>query len=403
MWNEGNYKALSTGPRLALTEPSSTVSKVLRQKEKYLNPDDGTRSPIKRAKGKVPDIEKALVNWARNYQRHGHPLNDEMIKEKALFFASTCGCPEGKDKVLTSSWLEKFKQKNNLLGAKVRKGSIGLKSGSSSPTPINTDSASSSSQSPCSPPGGFGSPLSPQSHGIKKEADGLPELAGGYQHGHSQSTTSLDTTSSVGMTSPTSTLVSDSPFTPTSQSRLPYGHNMSRPRSQTFPCVPIDPNLLTADESMDSQCIKTEGDSQLGLTILESPLEMDDRQSRTIKGAQPPIVIKRNRSNPEIKTTSMQPPQSVSKSTTAASPVSAGSAPRSPTQDEARSALELVINYFQHQPAGLAVQEFVTIGKLMERLELARSHQSTLLGGLTRIDEHDVPHVSKKKSIPNLG
>ena len=365
--NEGNHKSALFFPPCGLTSPFSTVSKVLRQKEKYLNPDDGTRSPIKRTKGRVPDIEKALVNWARNYQRLGQSLNDEMIREKALFFASTCGCPEGKEKVLTSSWLEKFKQKNGLLGAKVRKGSIGIRSGSNSPTRINTDSASSASHSPCSPPDGLASPLSPgQSYIIKKEADAVPDLTGGYQYGHSKSTTSLDT-SSTAMTSPTSTMVSDSPFTPTSQARLPSGHNMSRSRSQTFPLgIPIDPNLLTADESMNSQCTKTESDSHVGVTILESPLEMDDHQSRTIKGAHPPTVIKRNRSNPEIKTTSMQPPPSVSKSTTT-SPISAGGAPNSPTQDEVRSALELVMTYFQHEPAGLEAQEFISIGKLMQR------------------------------------
>jgi hypothetical protein len=403
LYHEENKTAKQTDIGALFGVERSTVSKVLRQKEKYLNPDDGSRSPIKRAKGRVPDIEKALVNWARNYQRRGQPLNDEIIREKALFFASTCGCPEGKEKVLTSVWLEKFKQKNGLLGAKVRKGSFGIRSGSNSPTRINTDSASSASHSPCSPPNGLASPLSPDQNNIKQEADILPELTGGYQHGHSKSTTSLDTSSTT-MTSPTSTMVSDSPFTPTSQARLPSGHNMSRPRSQTFPLgIPVDPSLLIADESMSAQCTKTEGDSHLGVTILESPLEMDDHQARTIKGAQPPTTIKRNRSNPEIKTTSMQPPPSASKSTTT-SPISAGGAPKSPTQDEARSALELVMNYFQHQPAGLAAQEFMTIGKLMERLELAKSHQSTLLGGLTRIDEHDdVPRLTKKRSIHNMG
>lgn len=402
--SEGNHKLGLVFPPCALTYLFSTVSKVLRQKEKYLNPDDGSRSPIKRTKGRVPDIEKALVNWAKNYQRLGQPLTDEMIREKALFFASTCGCPEGKEKLLTSSWLEKFKQKNGLLGAKVRKGSIGTRSGSNSPTRINTECESSASHSPRSPPNGHASPLSPgQSHIIKKEADAVPDLTGGYQYRHSKSTTSLDT-SSTEMTSPTSTMVSDSPFTPTSQARLPSGHHISRSRSQTFPLgIPIDPNLLTADESMDLQCIKSEGDSHLGVTILESPLEMDDHQSRTIKGAHPPTVIKRNRSNPEIKTTSMQPPSSVSRSTTT-SPISAVDTPSSPTQDEVRNALELVMTYFKHQPAGLEAQEFVSIGKLMQRLELTKSHQSPLLGGLTRIDEHDdVPCVSKKRSIHNLG
>lgn len=400
---------------MILTYHSSTVSKVLRQKEKYLNPDDGSRSPIKRAKGRVPDIEKALSNWARNYQRQGYPLNDEMIKEKALFFASTCGRPEGKEKVLTASWLEKFKQKNSLLGAKSRKGSLdarnGIRSGSNSPSRIHSDSAGESSvhspsgPSPSSPTNGFGSPLSPakSQEGIKKEFEGLPELADGYQRGHSKSTTSLDTTSSAGMTSPTSTLVSDSPFTPTSQSRLPSsGNHTHRPRSQTFPLVPIDPNLLLADASMDSQCTKADSHQPISVDILESPLEMGDEepQSRTaVKGSGPTNVIKRNRSNPEIKTKSMQPPPSVSKSTT----VSPINAPGSPTQDEARRALELVMNYFQQQPSGLAAQEYVTIGKLMERLELAKSHHA-LLGGLARIDEHDdVPRVSKKRSIHNLG
>ncbi|KAJ5678915.1 hypothetical protein N7462_007159 [Penicillium macrosclerotiorum] len=407
LYHEENKTAKQTDIGALFGVERSTVSKVLRQKEKYLNPDDGNRSPIKRTKGRVPDIEKALSNWARNFQRQGYRLNDEMIKEKALFFASTCGCPEGKDKVLTTSWLEKFKQKNSLMGAKPRKGSqdgrSGRRSGSNSPTRINTDVQSpgrspAASASPTNGSHGFGSPLSParSQESVKKElSDTLPELTGGYQqHGHSQSTTSLDTTSSAGMTSPTSTLVSDSPFTPTSQSRL-SGLNGARPRSQTFPLVPIDPGLLSAD---DSQTSKVEG--SVSVAILESPIDMDETSRPAMKGFDPTNVIKRNRSNPEIKVNSMQPPPMFSKSTT----VSPISAPGSPTQDEARRALELVMNYFQHQPAGLAAQEYVTIGKLMERLELAKGQQTTLLGGLTRIDEHDDgPRVSKKRSIHNLG
>lgn len=381
---------------------NSTVSKVLRQKEKYLNPEDGSRSPIKRAKGRVPDIEKALSNWARNYQRQGYPLNDEMIKEKALFFASTCGCPEGKEKVCTTAWLEKFKHKNNLLGAKVRRGSTEIRSGSNSPTHLNTDFGSAlqspTGPSPTSPIDGFGSPLSPTSQeGMKRDMTELPDLTGGYQHGYSKSTTSIDT-SSAGMVSPTSTLVSDSPFTPTSQSRLPAANsNTSRPRSQTFPLVPIDPTLLDADEITDPHRQKRELQQSLSVSTLQSPLEMEDSKVAMCP-IHPTNVIKRNRSNPEITTKSMPPP---SKSTTT-SPVSS---PGSPTQDEARRALELVMSYFDHQPAGLAAQEYMTIGKLMERLDLAKSQSGFLLGGLPRIDEHeDIPiqRVTKKRSIHNL-
>lgn len=339
-----------------------------------------------------------------------------MIKEKALFFANNCGCTEGKEKVLTASWLEKFKQKNNLLGAKIRKGSTGgrsgVRSGSNSPSRINTVSAEESTDhsprgpSPSSSNNELGSPLSPTQgqEGIKGEAEGIPELAGGYQHGHTKSPTSLDTTSSTGMTSPTSTLVSDSPFTPTSQSRLPLsGNKTSRSRSQTFPSVPIDPSLLTASEPMDTGCAETEC-QQSSSVGLKSPLEMDDDESRTdVKGINETKMVKRNRSNPEMKTNSMQPPSSIHKSS-AVSPTSEGSTPGSPTQDEARRALELVMNYFQHQPSGLAAQEYITMGKLMERLELAKSHQSALLGSLPPIvEQDDTPRVSKKRSIHNLG
>ncbi|KAJ5581993.1 hypothetical protein N7535_000613 [Penicillium sp. DV-2018c] len=117
----------------------STVSKVLCQKDKYLNPNDGSRSPIKRAKGKVPDIEKALSNWAKTCQRKGYPLSDEIIREKALFFANTCLCPEAKQKVQTTDWLEKFKRKIGLLGPKLRRDSTDIHSDSNSPTQLTTD------------------------------------------------------------------------------------------------------------------------------------------------------------------------------------------------------------------------------------------------------------------------
>ncbi|KAJ5163452.1 DNA binding HTH domain Psq-type [Penicillium coprophilum] len=402
IYHEENKTAKQTDIGALFGVERSTVSKVLRQKEKYLNPEDGSRSPIKRAKGRVPDIEKALSNWARNYQRQGYPLNDEMIKEKALFFASTCGCPEGKEKVCTTAWLEKFKHKNNLLGAKVRRGSAEIRSGSNSPTHLNTDFGSAlqspSGPSPTSPVDGFVSPLSPMSQeGFKRDMGELPDLTGGYQHGYSKSTTSIDT--SAGMISPTSTLVSESPFTPTSQSRLPMANNSTnRPRSQTFPLVPIDPTLLSADEVTDPQRQKRDLQQSLSVSILQSPVEMDDPKPATCPVHQT-NVIKRNRSNPEIKTKSMPPP---SKSTT----ISPISSPGSPTQDEARRALEVVMTYFDHQPAGLAAQEYMTIGKLMERLALAKSQAGLLLGGLPRIDEHEdtpIPRVTKKRSIHNLG
>jgi hypothetical protein len=93
------------------------VSKILRQREKYLFPEDRSLSPVKRAKGKYPDIERALSNWVRNMQKQGHPLTDAAIKEKARFFATTVGNNESLLKTNKAGWLEKFKQKNGIGGA----------------------------------------------------------------------------------------------------------------------------------------------------------------------------------------------------------------------------------------------------------------------------------------------
>ncbi|KAJ5465181.1 uncharacterized protein N7458_000867 [Penicillium daleae] len=40
--------------------------------------------------------------------------------------------------------------------------------------------------------------------------------------------------------------------------------------------------------------------------------------------------------------------------------------------DEARQAMELVMNYFRHHPSGMAPQEYITFGKLRERIELTK-------------------------------
>jgi hypothetical protein len=79
---------------------------------------------VKRAKGKFPDIERALSNWVRNNQKKGLPLTDAAIKEKARFFATTVGNNESHLKTSSASWLEKFKQKNGIGGAKLTRRDI---------------------------------------------------------------------------------------------------------------------------------------------------------------------------------------------------------------------------------------------------------------------------------------
>lgn len=255
--------------------------------------------------------------------------------------------------------------------------------------------------SPISPSGlTTPSPMSPtqSQDSLKKEgSDGTADFGSEYRHAHSQSTTSLDTAPSLSasLTSPTSPFVSsDSPFTPTAKSRVPsISSNASRPRSQTFPMTSVDPGSISANGSSDQLTPKSMLQQSLSVSILDSPLEEEPETTTSSNEAN---VTKRNHSNPEINTKSMQPPP-LPKSNT----VSPISAPSSPTQDEARKALELVLNYFQNQPSGLAVQDYITIGKLMEKLELAQNQGGALPGGLHRIDEH-VDGPRKKRSIHTL-
>jgi len=118
----------------------STVSKVLRQKEKFLYSNDGSQSPAKKAKGKFPDIERALANWAKNEQIKGEPLNDSKIREQAQRFAATVGNSESRSKLTNSAWLKKFKQKNNLLGARPDSSTTSFSETPNSYSPVSPDS-----------------------------------------------------------------------------------------------------------------------------------------------------------------------------------------------------------------------------------------------------------------------
>ncbi|KAL1961340.1 hypothetical protein VTO42DRAFT_68 [Malbranchea cinnamomea] len=365
----------------------STVSKVLRQKEKYLYSDDGNRSPIKKSKGKFPDIERALSNWVRNYQRQGGQLSDAMIREKALFFASTVGGPDNHQKIMSSSWLEKFKQKNCLTGSMSRKGSIDIANGVESTSNENSVTQTPSGLSPVTPSAATSPPpVSPKQEqdGVKAEGtDGTTKVESvEFASSLPQHIKSASTSSEPPIFS------SENPFASSGQSATSDGESPpKRSRSQTFPITTSESALVS---SVSSRHVSPKA----------TPAGDEADQSPTETAAA--TVMKRNPSNPEIKTSLMQPPP-LPKSNTM-SPVSS---PSSPTQDEARKALELVMNYFQNQPSGLAAQDFFTIGKLMEKLELAQSQAAAIAPAqptsLQRIDEYpDHPRVCKKRSIHTL-
>lgn len=55
------------------------------------------------------------MSWIRSHQKNGSFPTDVMIREKALFFASSCGNARARDIVTHAGWLETFKQQHNLI------------------------------------------------------------------------------------------------------------------------------------------------------------------------------------------------------------------------------------------------------------------------------------------------
>lgn len=393
----------------------STVSKVLRQREKYLFPDDRSLSPVKRAKGKFPDIERALSNWVRNTQKQGIPLTDAAIKEKARFFATTVHPnDESHLKTNSSSWLEKFKQKNGIGSGRLsRRASETNISDSGS---LNPDSiAPSASQTPggVSPtsPGGLPSP-SPLSATKSNDDDLKSEINlngylefgqsnSAYRHSNSQSTTSLSSAFtdppqsafSGGPTSPTTPFAfspdgTSGSWMPSQQARLPPpGNNFQRPRSQTFPMLGIDPSFV----SQVSEPL-TPKYNNMPVTAPSSALDSP------INEMPPPFGMDSAVSSPPLHRSSsngsMAPPQSSTPISGLQSPPGS-SVPSSPTQDDARRALDTLLSFFQQAPNGLVDQnEYLTVLKLTEKLRLQAN--GPLPGGLHRIAEQDSEHPAPK-------
>lgn len=368
----------------------------MRQKEKYLYQDDGSRSPIRKSKGKFPDIERALSNWARNHQRQGYQLTDAIIRDKARFFAQTVGNSESHLKANSTSWLEKFKQKNHLMGAKSRKGSIAEESEGTSNPPSNAQTPGA--LSPISPDDD--SPVVP-SLTVKKSEDNLktespdPFEFTGRRPYNSQSTTSLSTVfTEQGPTSPTSPFFTpdsacgSNPFIGNRQAGngQPGSNGFQRPRSQTFPLLVGVEQYASPPGSSDALTPKYISGSALDSPMAEvgDPLTSIDEAMSV---------------SPSQLSTSMQPPPLP---TTSLGGIKSTDSPVSPSQEEAARALELVMSFFKSQSGDFAVapEDYMTIGKLMEKLRI-KSRSENVPSGIRRASEPDYS-VAKLETIDVL-
>ncbi|KAG9011683.1 hypothetical protein FRB94_007916 [Tulasnella sp. JGI-2019a] len=98
----------------------STVSKILKSKEKWMKVDffSSEARTVKHRPSKFPEIEATLINHIRVRVASREPVNDSFIKKMALELAQERGI--GKDKFKASSgWVENFKHRHD-----IRKGGL---------------------------------------------------------------------------------------------------------------------------------------------------------------------------------------------------------------------------------------------------------------------------------------
>lgn len=309
------------------------------------------------------------------------------------------GNSESHLKANSTSWLEKFKQKNHLMGAKSRKGSIAEESEGTSNPP--TAAGTPGALSPISPDDD--SPIVPNL-AVKKSEDNLKTESpdtfdfSGRRPYNSQSSTSLSTVfTEQGPTSPTS--LASPFFTPDSAcgpnpfignrqaSNGQQGSNgFQRPRSQTMPMLVGVEQYASPPASSDAITPK-----YISSNALDSPMaEMGDPLG-TIDEA---MSV-----SPTQITNSMQPPPLPSTSPGGAK---AAGSPASPSQEEAARALELVMSFFKSQSADFTVapEEYMTIGKLMEKLRI-KGRSESMPSSIRRASEPDYT-VTKLETVDAL-
>ncbi|KAI1601546.1 hypothetical protein PtrCC142_005957 [Pyrenophora tritici-repentis] len=282
------------------------------------------------------------------------------------------------------------------MGARSRKGSIAEESEGTSNPPSNAHTPGAIS--PTSPggvsPGTVTMKTKKSEENLKTESPDTYEYMNRRRPFHSQSSTSLSSvftdtapsSFSAGATSPTS--LSSPFFTPDSAcgpspfmgrqsaNGQPGSGNFQRPRSQTFPMLVGVEQYMSPPGSSDALTPKYVSSGTLDSPMADMPGSL-------------PAIDEGMSLSPTQAPNSMQPPPIPS----AAGHMddkdsSADSSPITPSQEEAARALELVMNFFQSKSAGLDIepQEYVTIGKLMEKLRIKRSSES-LPSDMRRVSE----------------
>ena len=200
--------------------------------------------------------------------------------------------------------------------------------------------------------------------------------------------------------SPTHTTPSSSFIPSQTPQSASLGANSIRSRGQTFPVLGIDTSMSSQSENMISKQL----DDLMSVPTLETPVEEYGSRS-TSSIATSDAAHLGTRSASATSTSHQGSPPSVMPPPLRPASVSplAGSYslfPSTPTQDDARNAMDLVMRFFQSQPNGVVdPDEYMTMGKLMEKLKV-QGPLNELPGGMHSIDIQN--EISKKRSTHSL-
>ncbi|KAJ4304409.1 hypothetical protein N0V88_002022 [Collariella sp. IMI 366227] len=387
--NEG-AKQTEIGARFGVER--STVSKVLRHKDKYLNLEERSSSPVRRTgKGRGTNIEKALENYLKN--KKGKPPSREEIWEKARLFAAMA---QGESHDLKAI-VDKLMSKHGIarLMRRASEANIPDRMRASGSRPL-TPSQPSSAISPASPSGQL-SPIC-KKDGEKERMNGFADFTtnGVYKHSSSQSTTSLSSPFSDAATpsfpgsaiSPTSSFhVSPDPnagvfLTGDHGLHGGPGPSFQRPRSQTFPTLDLE--YLNQNQSAEPATPKYYVPSTAPPSALESAGTDANGPVFNFEHAVSPPPLRHSSSNGSIAGRS---------STTPITNSTVGSTPGSPTQEDAHRAANTLLSYFTNGGGLVDQNDYIVLMRLTDKL---RIHQSQLaktaahgMGGLSRIPEGD--------------
>ena len=336
----------------------STVSKILRQKDKYMNPPspkEEVTTSERKSKAKLPVFERTLTKWVINQQKKGLSVTDQDLRKQARVFSISRS-----DQALLSSpdWLQKFKQKNGL----GRHGdSVGSGTTSLSET-TNNASPASSSGSLVLPP------MSASTHHhIRAVNDDQSEDYFDFESKDSYRHSPAPTQASVIETEGS---LSDFVMSPLSPDRLRD--------SDELPKLPLDSTFTASSLSRQrSQTFlhltdliggaRPDAGQQPGIPLRSVTSSLEPQST----AMDPSHMMKRHKSVPDIhdarsvRVSSAHPPPL---------PVSTNMSPfcdrASPSEDNNMKALRSIKKLLQSNPEVADADDYVAIGKLMGKLRL---------------------------------